>query len=167
MAYQLSFFCRSGEESADEALDRLLDRLLEDGTGLVGEWRGPYEEEVAVFRLGTPSHDCDDRPATDLLTLEAHVGVAAIAEYVIAASPHEEQGIWGCDLLATVTLSGERPDWALVDRIWAALSSLWKAVPWDEASGFAVAGGGREAPAPVSSQVRPPTHLQVLPRDPA
>ncbi|MGW2932792.1 hypothetical protein ACWDA7_13210 [Streptomyces sp. NPDC001156] len=114
MAYQLSFFCRSGEDRGDEALDRLLHYLLESGDRLVGEW---------------------------LLTLEVHVGVAEIAESVITASPNDEQGIWGCDLLATVTLSGDNPDWALLHRIWAAVVSLWGAVPWDESSGFEIAAG--------------------------
>ncbi|GAA4068639.1 hypothetical protein ACWC9H_26030 [Streptomyces sp. NPDC001251] len=140
MAYQLSFFCRSGEESGDEALDHLLDHLLESGNALLGEWLGPYEDSVAAFRLGTRSKDSDG-PVADLLTLELHVGVAEIAESVIAASPHDERGIWGCDLLATVTLGGDNPDWALVHHIWAAVVSLWKAVPWDESSGFGVAAG--------------------------
>ncbi|MFF3156999.1 hypothetical protein [Streptomyces sp. NPDC057910] len=140
MAYQLSFFCRSGEESGDEALDHLLDHLLESGNALLGEWLGPYEDSVAAFRVGTRSKDSDG-PVADLLTLELHVGVAEIAESVIAASPHDERGIWGCDLLATVTLGGDNPDWALVHHIWAAVVSLWKAVPWDESSGFGVAAG--------------------------
>ncbi|WP_033257886.1 MULTISPECIES: hypothetical protein [Kitasatospora] len=42
-------------------------------------------------------------PAGDL------IGVGWIAESVIAASPGNEQGIWGCDLLATVTLTGNVP----------------------------------------------------------
>ncbi|MFB6960219.1 hypothetical protein ACFCYB_25170 [Streptomyces sp. NPDC056309] len=138
VAYQLSFFCRSGGERGDEALDRLLDYLLESGDPLVGEWTGPFEDSVAAFGLGTGSSD-SDRPVADLLTLEVHVGVAEIAESVIAASPNDEWSIWGCDLLATVTLSGNNPDWALVHRIWAALVSLWKAVPWDESSGFEIA----------------------------
>ncbi|MFC8239997.1 hypothetical protein [Streptomyces chartreusis] len=138
MAYQLSFFCRSGESRSDEALDRLLDHLLESGHRLVGEYVGPFEDSVAVFRLGTGSSD-SDRPVADLLTLDVRVGVAEIAESVIAASPDDEQGIWGCDLLATITLSGDNPDWALVHRIWAAMESLWEAVPWDESSGFEIA----------------------------
>ncbi|MEV6992007.1 hypothetical protein AB0N87_22735 [Streptomyces sp. NPDC093228] len=140
MAYQLSFFCRSGEDRGDEALDRLLDHLLESGDRLVGEWLGPFEKSVAAFRLGTGCSD-SDRPVADLLTLEVHVGVAEIAEPVIAASPNDEQGISGCDLLATVTLSGDNPDWPLVHRIWAAVVSLWGAVPWDESSGFEIAAG--------------------------
>ncbi|MER5430570.1 hypothetical protein [Streptomyces sp. NPDC002588] len=138
MAYQLSFFCRSGEDRGDEALDRLLDYLLENGDPLVGEWLGPFEDPVAAFKLGTGSSD-SDTPVADLLTLELHVGVAEIAESVIAASPNDEQGIWGCDLLATLTLSGDNPDCALVHRIWAAVVSLWGAVAWDESSGFEIA----------------------------
>ncbi|MER6227530.1 hypothetical protein ABT189_44485 [Streptomyces sp900105755] len=138
MAYQLSFFCRSGEDRGDEALDRLLDYLLESGDRLVGEWLGPLQDSVAAFRLGTGS---SDSPVADLLTLEIHVGVAEIAESVIAASPNDERGIWGCDLLATIALSGDNPDWALVHRIWAAVVNLWGAVPWDEPSGFEIAEG--------------------------
>ncbi|MET9716268.1 hypothetical protein ABZZ46_12750 [Streptomyces rochei] len=92
MAYQLSFCCRSGAERGDEALDRLLDYLLESGDRLVGEWLGPFEDSVAAFRLGTGSSD-NDRPVADLLILEVHVGVAEIAESVIAASPNDEWGI--------------------------------------------------------------------------
>ncbi|MFI6896969.1 hypothetical protein ACIBM4_22975 [Streptomyces sp. NPDC050256] len=140
MAYRLSFFCRSGEENGDEALDRLLDYLLESGDGLVGEGLGPFDDSVAAFRLGTRSRDTGG-PVADLLTLELHVGVAEIAESVIAASPNDESGVWGCDLLAIVTLSGDNPEWTLVHRIWAAVVSLWKAVPWDESSGFEIASG--------------------------
>ncbi|MEV7075783.1 hypothetical protein [Streptomyces sp. NPDC093990] len=140
MTYQLSFFCRSGEEDGDEALDRLLDHLLENGVPLVGECLGPYEAPVAAFRLGT-GRDGSDRPVADLSTLEVHVGVAEIAESVISATPNDEQGIWGCDLLVTVTLSGNSPDWFLVERIWDAVTSLWAAVPWDESSGFEIAAG--------------------------
>ncbi|MER5177140.1 hypothetical protein ABT009_01960 [Streptomyces sp. NPDC002896] len=143
MAYQLSFFCRSGEERGDEALDRLLDCLLESGERLVGESLGPFDDSVAAFKLGTGSSD-GDMPVADLLTLEVHVGVAEIAESVIAASPNDEQGIWGCDLLAIVTLSGNDPDWGLVNRIWAAVVSLWRAVPWDESSGFEIAAGASQ-----------------------
>ncbi|WP_269277145.1 hypothetical protein [Streptomyces sp. H39-S7] len=77
--------------------------------------------------------------------LEVHVGVAAIAEAVIATSPNDEQGIWGCDLLAMVTLSGNNPDWPLVNRIWAAVVSLWKAVPWDESSGFEITASASQS----------------------
>jgi hypothetical protein len=66
------------------------------------------------------------------------VGIAEIAESVIAASPDDEEGIWGCDLLAIVTISGDAPDWQLVNRIRAAATALWGAVPWDEASGFGI-----------------------------
>ncbi|MFF3559564.1 hypothetical protein ACFYXS_05935 [Streptomyces sp. NPDC002574] len=143
MAYQLSFFCRSGEERGDQALDRLLDRLLESGEGLVGEWQGPFGDSVAAFKLGTKS-SMDDTSVADLLTLEVHVGVAEIAESVIAASPNDAESIWGCDLLAIVTLSGSDPDWPLVNRIWAAVTSLWNAVPWDESSGFEIAASAPE-----------------------
>ncbi|MCZ4118988.1 hypothetical protein [Streptomyces sp. H39-S7] len=140
VAYQLSFFCRSGEARGDEALDRLLDYLLDTGEPLVGESLGPFDDSVAAFRLGTKSSTTDWSVA-DLLMLEVHVGVAEIAESVIDTSPNDEHGIWGCDLLAIVTLSGDKPDWPLVNRIWAAAVSIWKAVPWDESSGFEIAAG--------------------------
>ncbi|MFF4338469.1 hypothetical protein ACFY00_00865 [Kitasatospora sp. NPDC001540] len=82
------------------------------------------------------------------------MGVAEIAESVTAASPDDERGIWGCDLLATVTLSGDAPDRPLVDRVWAAVTALWGAVAWDEASGFEIAsrGPGRETFRPATEQ---------------
>lgn len=42
------------------------------------------------------------------------------------------------DLRVTITLSGDNPDWPLVDLIWAVLVDLWSAVPWDEMSGFEI-----------------------------
>ncbi|WP_031071673.1 hypothetical protein [Streptomyces sp. NRRL WC-3742] len=131
MAYRLTFFCRSGEENGLEALDRLLDELLSAGAPLLAEGRGPFVDEVAAYALGTGG-------SADRLELEVQVGTAWIAESVIEASPDDAHGIWGCDLLATITLSGDSPDWPLVDRIWTALVDLWGAVAWDEASGFAV-----------------------------
>ena len=138
MAYQLSFFCRAGEETGQGALARLLDELLSTGGPLHGKWLGPYVEEVAAYKLVTKAHAGQVVPGR--LTLEIHVGVAFIAESVIQADPDGEHGIWGCDLLATITLSGGDPDWALVNRIWAVLGRLWSAVPWDEMSGFEITG---------------------------
>ena len=138
MTYRLSLFCRSGEKRGDAALDRLLDHLLATGEPLVGEWLGPFGDSVASLRLGTKGEG-SDRATADLLTLEVHVGVSEIAESVIAASPNDEEGVWGCDLLVTITLSGDSPDWPLVNRIWTTAETLWGAVPWDEASGFEIA----------------------------
>ncbi|MFC9399116.1 hypothetical protein ACFTWS_39230 [Streptomyces sp. NPDC057027] len=137
MAYQLTFFCRSDEENGQAAISRLLDELLPAGDLLLTERPGPFVDEVAVCSLATRGPAGD--PVADRLTLEVHVGVAWVAESVIAASLGDEQGIWGCDLLATFTLSGDAPDWSLVNRIWTALVRLWSATPWDEMSGFKVA----------------------------
>ncbi|MFE2267347.1 hypothetical protein [Streptomyces griseosporeus] len=140
MAYTLSFFCRSGEDRADEALHHLLEHLMENGGRVVGESLGPFGDGVAASDLGTRRGD-GGGPVADLLTLEVHVGVAEIAPYVIAASPEDEHGVWGCDLLAVITLVGDNPDWPLVHRIWTALVTMWGAVPWDESSGFGIADG--------------------------
>lgn len=151
MAYQLSFFCRAGEETGAAAMDRVLDELLEDGP-LYGEfissplpapghWEGPEQEAIASFRLAA-SPEGVGRTSDDLL-LEIRVGVRFIAETVMAADLNDEHGVWGSDLLAVITLSGDRPDWALVERIWTSLEDLWSVVPWDETSGFDVAAETR------------------------
>lgn len=140
MVYQLSFFCRAGEETGQAALERLLDELLSTGGPFPGEWLGPFGPEVAAYQLAAKANPEQGPPGW--LNLELHVGVASVAESVFQADPDGEHGIWGCDLLATITLSGGDPDWALVHRIWAALAELWSAVPWDEMSGFAIAEGG-------------------------
>ncbi|MGI8329829.1 hypothetical protein ACRYCC_07670 [Actinomadura scrupuli] len=137
MTYQLSFFCRSGEVTGHAALERLLDELLSTGGPLLGEWLGPFDREVAAYELATKADSRQEVPGW--LNLEIHVGVAFIAESVFQADPDGEHGIWGCDLLATITLSGGDPDWVLVRRIWAALAKLWSAVAWDGMSGFAIA----------------------------
>ena len=143
VTYQLSFFCRAGEETGRAALERLLDEVLGTGGPLLGEWLGPFDPEVAAYRLATKAHPGQEVPGR--LNLEIRVGVASIAESVFEADPDGEHGIWGCDLLATIMLSGGDPDWSLVHRIWAALAELWAAVAWDEMSGFAIAVGGPEA----------------------
>ncbi|MFG1810434.1 hypothetical protein [Streptomyces sp. NPDC049040] len=143
MAYQLTFFCRADEESGQEAINRLLAEVSSVGDPLSAEWLGPFADQVAAYSLvtrGSAGH-----PVADWLTLEVHVGVAWNAESVIAASPADEHGIWGCDLLATITLSGGAPDWPLVNRIWTALVRLWGATPWDEISGFEVANSTPDA----------------------
>lgn len=137
MVYCLSFFCRAGEETGRAALERLLDELMVSGAPLLGEWHEPYVDAVAGCSLVTQG-PCG-KPAADRLMLDLHVGVRSIAETVLAASPDDEHGIWGSDLLATLTLSGNNPDWPLLDRIWQALADLWSAVPWDETSGFEIA----------------------------
>ncbi|MEE1783814.1 hypothetical protein PUR71_12980 [Streptomyces sp. SP17BM10] len=76
------------------------------------ERSGPFVDEVAVCSTATRGTAGD--PVADWPTLEVQAGVSWIAESVIAASPDDEHGIWGCDLLATVTLIGDNPDWTLV-----------------------------------------------------
>ncbi|WP_106403155.1 hypothetical protein [Actinocorallia populi] len=143
MTYQLGFFCRAGEQTGQAALERLLDEVLSTGGPLPGERLGPLAQEVAAYRLATKAHSGQEVPGR--LGLEIRVGVATIAESVLQADPDGERGIWGSDLLATITLSGGDPDWALVHRFWAALAELWSAVAWDEMSGFAIAEGGPQA----------------------
>ncbi|MGW5355314.1 hypothetical protein ACWERV_32945 [Streptomyces sp. NPDC004031] len=106
------------------------------GGPVLGEWLGPFVDEVAAYRLATEGDA--ERPVADWLTLDVHVGVEWLAESVIAADPDNEAGTWGSDLLATVTLSGNSPDWALVNRIWDTIINLWPTVPWDEMSGFQI-----------------------------
>ncbi|GIH22683.1 hypothetical protein Aph01nite_09930 [Acrocarpospora phusangensis] len=142
MAYYLRFFCRAGEQVGQAAMERLLDELLDSGDPLLGEWHGPFVDEVAASGLATKGPDGQAR--ADWLTLEMHAGVAFIAESVIEVDPDCEYGIWGCDLLATITLSGDNPDGVLVKRIWAALVKLWSAVPCDDISGFEIASDAPE-----------------------
>ncbi|MEO3867491.1 hypothetical protein ABGB18_01530 [Nonomuraea sp. B12E4] len=140
VAYRLNFFCRAGEQAGQVALERLLDDLLASGDPLLGKWQGPFNsDEVAACSLATRGPA--GQALADWLTLEVHAGDAFIAESVMSADPQDEHGIWGCDLIATIILNGTFPDRALVNRIWAALVKLWSAVPWDETSGFEVAGG--------------------------
>jgi hypothetical protein len=132
-------------------MDRVLDALLENGP-LLGEYLGPPEpqpgewlgsETDAIHRFMLATGTESEGPAADYLLLEIQVGVRFIAEDVIAADLNDDHGVWGSDLMAVVTLSGDHPDWPLVDRIWTALESLWSAVPWDEMSGFGIAAETR------------------------
>lgn len=74
------------------------------------------------------------------------MGVEYNAESVIRASPNDECGIWGSDLRAELTLTGNDTDWPLVNRIWAVLITLWSAIAWDEMSGFEA---NNDAPRPA------------------
>ena len=145
MAHQLSFFCRAGEESGQEAMSQLLDAVLETGHQLVAEVYSPlFQDGTAVYRLRTTGADAST-PGADWLTLAVHVGIAAVADSVVAASPNGDHGIWGSDLLAVVTLSGDSPDWLLLERIRGATARLWGGIPWDETSGFEIADGAPQA----------------------
>jgi hypothetical protein len=128
-------------------MDRVLDALLENGPALLGTYLGPPEpqpgrsgpETEAVHRFWLTTGTESEEPAADHLLLEISVGMRFIAENVLAADPNDDHGVWGSDLMAVITLSGDRPDWPLVDRIWSALEGLWPTVPWDGMSGFAIA----------------------------
>jgi hypothetical protein len=78
-----------------ESLERSLDELLASGDPLLGEWLGPFVDEVAAYSLATKGPA--GQALADSLTLEIHAGVAFIAESVIGADPDCEHGIWGCD----------------------------------------------------------------------
>jgi hypothetical protein len=136
MAYCLTFFCRSGQGRGSAALARYLPELT--GTGdrvLVGPPAAEYADEVGVCEVATDSGS--GMPAAGWVVLQFSAGVRRNAERVISADPDAAYGIWGSDLLAELTLSGDT-DWPLVNRIWAVLVSLWSAVAWDEISGFGI-----------------------------
>ncbi|MFD0854609.1 hypothetical protein ACFQ07_20395 [Actinomadura adrarensis] len=160
MAYRLTLFCKGvGEETGAGAMDRLLDVLLENGPPLFGEDAGlpPGEpwgvQREGVMWLASQIHEIDQRRlvtatpdgrlTADFLHLELRAGVRFIAEDVIAVDPDDEHGVWGSDLIAIITLSGDRPDWPLTDRIWTALEGFGSVVPWDEMSGFELAAATR------------------------
>lgn len=137
MAYYLTFFCRSGEESGSSALAAFLSKLAETGDPVLVRHDGAgYVDEVDVCELATSNRS--GTPTAGWVALEFSVGVEYNAESVIHASPDNEHGIWGSDLRAMLTLSGSNTDWPLVKRIWATLDSLWSAIAWDEMSGFEV-----------------------------
>ncbi|RKS71263.1 hypothetical protein BZB76_5752 [Actinomadura pelletieri DSM 43383] len=134
MTYQLFFFCKGTEEdSGASAMDRVLDALSKNGPPLLAEylgpptpqsdfWVGPEIEAIQGFRLVTGNER--EKPTTDYLSLEMHVGERFIAGDVIAADPNDDHNVRGSDLMAIVTLNGDRPDWPLVDRIWTVLENL-------------------------------------------
>lgn len=137
MAYCLTFFCRSSEVSGSSALTRFLAKLTETGDPvLVRHAAADFADEVDGCELATDNGS--GRPTAGWLLLELSVGVRYNAPSVIAASPDDECGIWGSDLLAELILSGSSTDWPLVKRIWAVLATLWSAIAWDEMSGFEV-----------------------------
>jgi hypothetical protein len=136
VVYRLHFFATTGEDSGQAAINRLLDELAAADRPVLGEWRGPFVEEVAAYRLATPNSD--GSAAADWLTLEVHAGVEFNADMVTGIDPDAEHAIWGSDLHVEVSLSGADPDWELVDRIWTTLERLWSAIAWDEQSRFEI-----------------------------
>ena len=137
VAYYLTFFCRSGQESGSSALARFLAKLAETGDPVLIRRSGTdYVDEVDVCELATD--DGSGIPAAGWIVLQFSVGVKYNAKSVISASPNDEYGIWGSDLQAELILSGNKTDWPLVKRIWAVLVTLWSAIAWDEMSGFEV-----------------------------
>jgi hypothetical protein len=145
VAYYLTFFCRSGEETGSSALARFLSQLTATGAPvLIRRLAEDYVDEVDVCELATDNGS--GIPAAGWLILEFSVGVEYNAESVIHASPNDECGIWGSDLQAVLTLTGSDADWPLVKRIWTVLVTLWSAIAWDEMSGFEV---NKDAPGPA------------------
>jgi len=145
MAYQLTFFCRSGEENGSSALATFLSKLTQTGDPvLVQRHAADYVDKVDVCELATDNGSAN--PASGWLILQVSVGTEYNAQSVIHASPNDEHGIWGSDLLAELTLTGNTTDWPLVNRIWAALVTLWSAIAWDEMSGFEA---NKDAPEPL------------------
>jgi len=137
VAYCLTFFCRSSEESGPSALSRFLAELTRTGDPvLIRRTTADYADEVDACELATDNGSGTPTAGWVLLGLSA--GVRYNAQSVIAASPDDEHGIWGSDLQAQLILSGVSTDWPLVKRIWAVLVTLWSAIAWDEMSGFEV-----------------------------
>jgi len=141
MVYRLHFFAKTGEENGQAAINRLLDQVAASGRPVLSEWRGPFVDEVAAYRLATSGPD--GAATADWLTLELHLGAEFNANMVIGTDPDDEHEIWGSDVHAQISLSGQNPDWELVHRIWSALERLWRAVAWDEQSEFDIS---RHAP---------------------
>ena len=144
MAYHLTFFCRSGEENPSSALAAFLAKLTETGDPVLIERPArDYVDEVGVCELATGNGS--GMPASGWLLLQFSVGIKYNAQSVIGASPDDEHGIWGSDLMAELILSGTT-DWPLVNRVWAVLITLWSAIAWDEMSGFEAS---KDAPEPA------------------
>jgi hypothetical protein len=144
MAHHLTFFCRSGQENPSSALAAFLAKLTETGDPvLIKPHAADYVDEVGVCELATGNGS--GLPAAGWLILQFSVGIEYNARSVIGASPDDQHGIWGSDLLAELILSGTT-DWPLVNRIWAALITLWSAIAWDEISGFEA---NEDAPEPA------------------
>jgi hypothetical protein len=134
MAYHLTCFCCGGEENPSSALATFLSKLTETGDPmLIKRHEADYVDEVGVCELATDNGS--GMPTAGWLILQFSVGIEYNAQSVISASPDDEHGIWGSDLLAELILSGTT-DWPLVNRIWAVLITLWSAIAWDEMSGF-------------------------------
>ena len=135
VAYRLTFFCRSGTENGSSALARFLSKLTETGDPvLIRHDATDGVDQVDACELATDNGS--GMPAAGWLILEFSVGVEYNAQIVISTDPDDEHGIWGCDLQAELTLSGNDTDWPLVERVWAALAALWSTIAWDEMSGF-------------------------------
>ena len=144
MAYHLTFFCRCGEENPSSALAAFLAKLTETGDPVLIERPArDYVDEVGVCELATDNGS--GMPASGWLLLQFSVGIKYNAQSVIGASPDDEHGIWGSDLVAELILSGTT-DWPLVNRVWAVLITLWSAIAWDEMSGFEA---NKDAPEPA------------------
>lgn len=135
VAYCLTFFCRSGEVNGSSARAAFLSKLTETGDAvLIRHGAAGYADEVDACELATD--DGSGTAAAGWLLLQFSVGIEHSAQSVIHASPSGEDGTWGSDLVAELTLLGATCDWPLMQRVWTALVALWSAIAWDEMSGF-------------------------------
>ena len=105
MAYRLIFFCRSGEKDGLSALATFLSKLTKTGDlVLVKRPAADYAGEVNVCELATGNGSA--MPTSGWVILHFSAGIETNAQRVIHASPDDEHGVWGSDLLAELTLTG-------------------------------------------------------------
>jgi hypothetical protein len=135
MTYCITFYCRS----AGSAPERALERVVADSGALGGVQLYATNQASgdgwAEASLGSTSEHAE----SGSLHLELHTAPTLVKKMIKQLSVEGEiRGIADADMAVILTLSGKSVDWAAVRAAWASMTELWRAVPYDDVSGFDV-----------------------------
>ena len=135
MTYCITFYCRSGGGTAEQALDRVVaDSRSLGGAQLYATGRACGDGWVEVSLGSTTEH-----AESGTVRLELHTADALVRKMIEPVSIEgAARRIDDVDMVAILTLSGNEVDWLAVRGAWISMTRIWRAIPYDDVSGFDV-----------------------------
>ncbi|MDT0346775.1 hypothetical protein [Streptomyces litchfieldiae] len=135
MTYNINFYCAAGGISPDEAIDLLVDSFNTQSRPVFTDDRSSGQEWTSVSLGSTES-----AAVAGGTRIEFHSSPSIVRHSVSQVAAEDISGrINETDSLLIITLSGDGIDLPVVQVVWESATSLWNAIPHDDASGFEVA----------------------------
>ncbi|WP_324784240.1 hypothetical protein [Streptomyces sp. H51] len=134
MTYNINFYCVSGGLSPDEAFDHLVDSFNAESRPVFTNERSSGKGWASMSLGSTES-----AAAAGDMRIEFHSSPSIVRDSISQVAAEDTSGrINETDSLLIVTLSGSAIDLSMVRAVWEFATSLWNAIPYDDASGFDV-----------------------------